>query len=682
MHDFLTNLAMVLAVAAATSVLCQRLHLPVVFGYLLAGMIVGPNVPIPLVADPAIVATLAELGVILLMFALGLEFSLTRLLRLGLTASFTALIEIGISFWLGYLAARGAGLSATAALFIGGALCISSTTIIARVFAERQPERGLRDRVFGVLLVEDLAAVLLLTLLTAVAAGRGLSLGEVGMVTARLAAFLLALVLGGLLLVPRFFRAVQRLGRAETLLVAGVGLCFGIAVLAQRMGYSVALGGFLAGMLIAETGRVSELARLVQPLRDLFAAIFFVAVGMMLEPSAVLEHWPLILALAALVVAAKFAGLTVGVFLTGGGLRRAVQAGMVMGQIGEFSFIIAGLGRAAGIIEGWLYSVVVAVAALTTLLTPFAVARAEGMAGFIDRVLPTALQNYFALYGTWVSGGGAVGGLAARCRRLAGIVILDALALLLLLIGSSLAWEMLLHTVLATGVGDLAAQAMLATLLGALVAAFALVVAVNSKKLAVVLANAFLPLLGKALPTAAAPRLALVTTVHAAVMLAVLIPILAAAQPFVPPLYGTLVVMLLAVPAVAVLWRRTVDLQEHLLAGAQAITESLLRTARPAGAGDDAVMARVREFLPGIGEPVTARLGAHDFAVGRTLAELNLRARTDATVLAIVHAERGVNIPSGREPLGAGDVLALAGTPAAVAAAQELLQRGRSAGES
>ncbi|HNW91885.1 MAG TPA: cation:proton antiporter, partial [bacterium] len=483
MHAFLNNLAMVLVVAAATTVLCQRFKLPVVFGYLLAGMIVGPHLPIPLVADPETVAMLAELGVILLMFAIGLEFSLGRLLRLGLVAGFTALIEIGISFWLGDLAARAAGLSSTAALFVGGALCISSTTIIARVFTERPPDRALRDRVFGVLLIEDLVAVLLLAVLTAVAAGHGLSWREITVVSGKLGAFLLALILGGLLLVPRFFRTIHRLGRAETLLVAGVGTCFGMAVLAQRFGYSVALGGFLAGMLIAETGRGAELERLVQPLRDLFAAIFFVAVGMMIVPAAVLAHWQLVLALTALVITAKFAGLTVGVFLTGGGLRLAVRAGMTMGQIGEFSFIIAGVGRAAGLLDDGWYSVIVAVSALTTFLTPLTVARAERVAGYIDRCLPTPVQNYLALYASWLGASNTPAGLVARSRRMAGLVALDALALAALLIGGALAWPTLTGTVQAMGVGALMARTLPAVLLGGLAAMFVLVIAVNSKKL-------------------------------------------------------------------------------------------------------------------------------------------------------------------------------------------------------
>ncbi len=678
MHDFLPNLALVLATAAVTTVVCQWLRLPVVFGYLLAGVAIGPHIGLPLVADEALVDTLAELGVILLMFAIGLEFSLGRLLRLGLTAGFTAVVEIGISFWLGFLAARLAGLPVTAALFIGGALCISSTTIIAREFAERPPERELRDRIFGILLVEDLVAVVLLAVLTAVGAGRGLSLAEVGDVSTRLAAFLLALVLGGLLVVPRLFRAVQRLRRAETLLVAGVGLCFAVALLAQRFGYSVALGGFIAGMLIAEAGRTYELEKLVRPLRDLFAAIFFVAVGMMIVPEAVSVHWRLVLGLTLLVIVAKFTGLTLGVFLTGGGLRRAVQAGMTMGQIGEFSFIIAGVGRAAGVLDSALYSVIVAVSALTILLTPAAIAVSKRTAAFIDGALPTAVQNFLALDGSWVAAGGSATGLAGKCRTLGGIIILDALALAAMVVGAALAWPNLTGALLATGLPPQAEYGM-AALCAALVAVFALGIAVNAKKLALVLANGCLPLAGNLLPQAEAPRRALVTMLHAAVVLVVMLPLLALVQPFVPPVYGTLVVVLMLAPGVVVFWRRTVDLQAHLAAGAQAISEALLHRARMVHGGrasEDEALAAVRAVLPGIGDPVAVRLQERDHAVGKSLAELNLRGRTDATVLAIVHSERGVAIPSGREPLGVGDTLALAGTAVAVQAARDLLRRG------
>ncbi|MGH7538840.1 MAG: cation:proton antiporter, partial [Gemmatimonadales bacterium] len=267
-HEFLRSLTIVLAVAAVTTVLFQRLHQPVVLGYIIAGLIVGPHVPVPVVADRTIVQTLSELGVILLMFSLGLEFSLARLVRVGPTAAFTAVIQCGAMAWLGFLAGRLLGWSTLESVFTGAVIAISSTTIIAKVFDEQRIGARLRELVVGILLIEDLIAVLFMAVLTAVATGAGVSAGALAATVGRLAAFLVGLLVVGMLIVPRFIRLVTRIGRAETTLVASIGVCFTMAFVAQEFGYSVALGAFLAGSLVAESGAGEEIEHLVRPVRD------------------------------------------------------------------------------------------------------------------------------------------------------------------------------------------------------------------------------------------------------------------------------------------------------------------------------------------------------------------------------------------------------------------------------
>jgi CPA2 family monovalent cation:H+ antiporter-2 len=253
-HAFLVALTIVLGVAAVTTVVFQRLHQPVVLGYILAGFIVGPNVPLPIFADREVVQTLSELGVILLMFSLGLEFSLGRLLHLGPTVSLTALLQSSLMVWLGYVVGQLFGWTRLESLFTGAIIAISSTTIIAKAFEEQGIRGPLRELVVGILIVEDLIAILMMAALTAIASGAGLSAEEIFATSARLLAFLVALVTVGLLVVPRAVRAIQRLGRPETTLVASIGFCFGISLLAHTFGYSVALGAFIAGSLIAESG--------------------------------------------------------------------------------------------------------------------------------------------------------------------------------------------------------------------------------------------------------------------------------------------------------------------------------------------------------------------------------------------------------------------------------------------
>src|SRR5574342_87423 len=252
--DVLAGLAAVLGVAAVTTVVFQRLRQPVVLGYILAGLIVGPHVPVPLVADLGVVQTLSELGVILLMFGLGLEFSLRKLVQVGPTSGITALVQSSIMVWLGFLAGRAFGWSAMESVFAGAIVAMSSTTIIAKAFDDLKVRGRLRDFVVGVLLVEDLFAILFMAVLTAVATGAGVSPGALGATLGRLAAFLALLLAAGMLVVPRAIRYVRRRGNAETLLVVSLGVCLGFSYLALVAGYSVALGAFIAGSLVAESG--------------------------------------------------------------------------------------------------------------------------------------------------------------------------------------------------------------------------------------------------------------------------------------------------------------------------------------------------------------------------------------------------------------------------------------------
>src|SRR5512145_428174 len=373
-HHFLLALTTVLGVAAVTTVLFERLRQPVVLGYILAGLIVGPHVPVPLFADVGIVKTLSELGVILLMFALGLEFSLRSLARVGPTAGTTAVVQSSIMVWLGFVAGRAFGWTPLESVFAGAIVAMSSTTIIAKAFDDLRVKGALRDLVVGVLLVEDLFAIVFMAILTAVATGAGVSPGELGATLGRLVAFLAALLVAGMLVVPRAIRYVRRLGRPETLLVVSLGLCFGMAFLALEAGYSVALGAFLAGSLVAESGEGHAVEELVRPVRDLFAAIFFVSVGMLIEPALVARHWVAVLLFIGLVVVGKSSAVGLGAFLTGHGVRTSVQAGMSLAQIGEFSFILAALGASLRATGDFLYPIAVAVSAVTTLTTPWLIA--------------------------------------------------------------------------------------------------------------------------------------------------------------------------------------------------------------------------------------------------------------------------------------------------------------------
>ena len=393
---------MVLCVAAVTTIIFQKIRQPVVVGYLIAGMIVGPNVPIPLLADPERIHTLSELGVILLMFALGLEFSVRKLIRLGPTSGFITALQVGFMIWLGYVCGRALGWTPLESIFTGAILSISSTTIVAKAYQETPVSDRLRELVFGVLLAEDLTAVVELAILTTLASGANVSASLMTVTIARLILFLVAFVGIGFIVVPPVVRFIVRMDRPETTLVAVVGICFAFALLAEHAGYSVALGAFLAGSLVAESGEAEQIEHLVAPLRDIFGAVFFVSVGMMIDPALIQQHWQALIVLTAAVVGGKIIGVTFASILSGVGTKTSIEAGMSLSQIGEFSFIIAGAALKTGAARDFLYTLAVAVSAVTTFLTPYMIRGSIPFAEFVSARMPRPLKVLEALYDSWL----------------------------------------------------------------------------------------------------------------------------------------------------------------------------------------------------------------------------------------------------------------------------------------
>ena len=675
-HEFLTTLALVLCVAGITTVLFQRLHQPVVFGYLLAGLIIGPGTPIPLEADPNVVQTLAELGVILLMFSLGLEFSLRKLIKVAPTAGVIALGQASAMMWAGYLIGQLFGWTTLESVYLGAIIAISSTTIIIKAFNEQ----GIRERftrlVFGILIVEDLIGILLLTILTAISAG-AVSFGSLAATAGRLGLFLALLIGIGLLIVPRVVRMVVRLDKPETTLVMSVGVCFALSWLALSFGYSVALGAFIAGSLIAESGHAKSIEHLVQPVRDMFGAIFFVAVGMLIDPRLIGEHIGAVIVITLTVIVVKVTSVTVLSFVTGYNVRTSVQTGMSLAQIGEFSFIIAGLGLSLGATRDFLYPIAVAVSAITTLTTPILIRKSGRFASWLDRNLPHPIQNFVSLYTSWIEG------LRTRepvqpgrkQRRIVLLLILDAILLAALTIGVSL--ELGASIAALTRITNLTPEAaMWVTIAGAFLIAIPLGVGIfrGARSVGLELANRVFPPgePGK-VDTAAAPRRAMAITLHISIVFIIGAPLVAITQPFLPLFRGALpLIAVLALLAIA-FWRSARNLEGHTRAGAEIIVMALSRqmAEEETESAEEARAEAVRRSLPGLGEPVPIRLHSDSPAVGKSLADLDLRGSTGATVLAILR-ENGedVTLPTGRETLHAGDTLMVAGSHKAIAGAR------------
>jgi monovalent cation:H+ antiporter-2, CPA2 family len=409
--DFLQDLAIVMIVAGVVTIIFHRFKQPVVLGYIIAGVIIGPHTPpFEFIHDREAINTLAELGVILLMFSLGLEFSLRKLRQVGASAFIAAFLEILLMAWLGYEIGLAFGWSNMDSIFLGAILSVSSTTIIIKALGELgKTKEKFAQLIFGILIIEDILGIAMIALLSGIAMTGSLTIGDVGLTLGKLAIFLAVVLVIGLIAVPRLIGYVARFKSNEMLLITILGLCFGVALLAAKLGYSVALGAFVIGAIIAEAREIHRVEALIEPVRDMFSAIFFVAIGLLIDPAVLVRYWAPILVITAAVVLGKVVACSFGAFVGGNSTRTSLRVGMGLAQIGEFSFIIASLGLTLNVTSKFLYPIAVAVSAITTLLTPYLIKSADTMESWFDRVAPRAIVNYLDLYTAWVAQFGSQG---------------------------------------------------------------------------------------------------------------------------------------------------------------------------------------------------------------------------------------------------------------------------------
>jgi CPA2 family monovalent cation:H+ antiporter-2 len=400
------DLCLILAAAGIFTVLFRRLKQPTVLGYILAGMLIGPHFSLfPTVTDVANIKVWAEIGVIFLLFALGLEFSFRKLARVGGAASVTALVEVVAMVVIGFVTGRVLGWSLMDSLFLGGILSISSTTIIIRAFEETgMRARGFVNLVFGVLIVEDLIAILLLVLLSTIAISQSVAGLEMILALVKLGFFLTLWFVGGIFVLPSLMSRLRSVLTEETLLVVSIGLCFAMVVLSTKAGFSPALGAFLMGSLLAETHAGHRIEHLIKPVKDLFAAVFFVSVGMLIDPQVMITYAGPILAITVITILGKTLSTAFGVLVSGRSLRHAVQSGMSLAQIGEFSFIIAGLGVTLTVTSDFLYPIAVGVSAVTTFTTPYLILSADRIYRMVDARLPDTVKARLDGYAHAVAG--------------------------------------------------------------------------------------------------------------------------------------------------------------------------------------------------------------------------------------------------------------------------------------
>lgn len=398
--ELITDLALILLVGALVTLLFKKIKQPLVLGYIIAGFLVGPHFNlVPTVVDEANIDTFAEIGVIMLLFSLGLEFSFKKLVSVGGSASITAVVEIIFIGLGGYLTGYLLGWNQMDSLFLGGMLASSSTTIILKAFDDLNLKtKQFAQVVFGVLIVEDIIVILLMVLLSTVAVTQQFEGSEIVFTILKLVFFLILWFLVGIYALPSFLKKARNLFDAETTLIFSVGLCFGMVILATEVGFSAELGAFVMGSIIAETTMAEKVEHVTTPIKQFFGTVFFVSVGMMIDPQAMIDYALPIAAITLLTIVGKFFFSALGALISGQPLKQSIQVGMSMAQIGEFAFIVATLGLSLGVISDFLFPIAVGVSAITTFTTPYMMKLAEPFYNWLMTKLPQSyvdrIENY------------------------------------------------------------------------------------------------------------------------------------------------------------------------------------------------------------------------------------------------------------------------------------------------
>ena len=384
------DLALILVVAAFVTLIFKRLKQPLVLGYIVAGFLVSPQMPYTMsVMDRANVQMWADIGVIFLLFSLGLDFSFKKIVKMGMAPVIAACTIIFCMMMAGIVVGKAFGWTHMDSIFLGGMLAMSSTTIIYKAF----DDMGLRQQrfagmVMSVLILEDVLAIVMMVMLSAIASGSSPDGGQMVESVLRIGFFLVLWFVVGIFFIPAFLRATRRLMNEETLLIVALGLCCFMAVFSTKVGFSSAFGAFVMGSILAETVEADKIVRLVEPVKNLFGAIFFVSVGMLVEPQVLVCYaWPIIAITLTILIGQSVFG-SLGYLISGNPLKTAMKCGFSMAQIGEFAFIIASLGLSLGVIGHFLYPVVVAVSVVTTFLTPYMIRMAEPCYNIMERHLP------------------------------------------------------------------------------------------------------------------------------------------------------------------------------------------------------------------------------------------------------------------------------------------------------
>lgn len=390
-----SDLALILISAGVVTILFKLLKQPLVLGYIVAGFLVGPHLHIfPTVTDIADVEVWSEIGIIFLLFALGLEFSFKKLFKVGSKAFVTALVEILAMIGVGVLLGFVMGWGVMESIFLGGMLAMSSTTIIIKAFEDMGLKKDpFVDLTMVVLIIQDIVAVVMMVLLSTAAASKQAAGKEMLMSIVKLLFFLILWFVIGIYMIPTFFRKAKKYINDETLLIISIGLCFMMVVIANKVGFSSALGAFVIGSILSETIESERIVHLTKGIKDLFGAVFFVSVGMMIDPMVLGQYWKLVLSLVVITLVVKAVASSVAALIGGASLKVAIQTGFTLSQVGEFAFIIASVGVSLKVMPAHIYPVVIAASVITTFTTPYWIKMSSKVYDFLDKRLSPSVKT-------------------------------------------------------------------------------------------------------------------------------------------------------------------------------------------------------------------------------------------------------------------------------------------------
>jgi len=663
--SLVTQFAIILIAAGVFTVLSKALKQPLILGYILAGFIVGPHLGLFPQFSPESVHQWSELGIIFLLFGLGLEFSLKKLMSVGSSAAITAgTICLGM-FVIGIAAGSAMGWSSMESIFLGGLMSMSSTTIIIKSY----DDLGIKNKpyasmVFGLLVVEDLIAVLLMVLLSTLAASNKFAGGEMVMALAKLVFFLIICFLVGIFVLPTLLRKARKYLSDEILLLVSVGLCFLLVVLANMAGFSSALGAFLMGSILSSTLEGERIRSITGSIKDLFGAIFFVSVGMMVDPTVIIGHWTTILTVTLVAMIGILLCSMAGVLLAGKSLDTAIHVGFSLPQLGEFSFIIASLGCTLGVMREFIYPVIIAVSVITTFTTPYMIKAADPVSVWLHRNLPDRFLSRFNSDKNDSSAHGLAeqNGWKVFLKMYFTRVGLYSIILIAILLAAE-AWIDKLFLFLLPSVGDSFRYAAEVIVLLVIMSPFVYGLAVNGDPLR--------EQAKKLVKKDAMAKWPIIACILLRIFLAVFFVMSPIVAVFTLPGWKSLLIFL----GVAIfLFCARMSSKKYNFVEKRFISnlnakEEYDRKSKP-------VISSVREKMSGYDVHIEAVCISPDFSlIGKTLREMPFRHNSSVNILKIQRGAKSILVPSGGEFIYPGDIILAVGTSSQLESFREEMER-------